>query len=316
MKTIDLYEQYLDRLRNGEADCTLTGEAVALQIVEQYHPESDFAVWMCLNDGRTALLNVSMDNGKAYTSEPPVIIGQEVFADEQLKGFLANGRTQGWWNLCFRKTDDGTVTYDTYYDTFFADDETTDTLLKIRQYAAGLLKAMPFRPSVPVFLTGRLSQVHLLGYILQEQISATVRLISATGDVTLDQLNDLRGKYCASRDGGSSLRLWYATEKGSSCVSLRSGQCHLLSLPLDEAILQQPIATGTTYRDILPTDQLTADFEEDGTSYMTLQLESVIDIFGHTLLLTQDCHNGRIHKLFTQPESATSNSQYDKQYGQ
>ena len=316
MKTIDLYEQYMDCLRNGEADCTLTGEAVALQIAEQYHPEGDFAVWMCLNDGRTALLNVSMSQGKAHMSEPPAVIEQNVFADETLKDFLNNGRTQAWWNLCFRKDNDDTVAYDAYYDSLFADDETTDTLLKIRQHAAELLKEMPFRTSVPVFLTGRLSQFHLLGYALQQHVSAPVRLTSATGSVTLDQLNDLRGKYCVSRDGGSSLRIWYGTEKGSSCISLRSGQRHILSLPLDEAILQQLVATDTTYRDIMPTDQLTADYEEGGTSYMTLLLEPVIDIFGHTLLVISDSHNGRKYKLFTQSDSTSSNPQFDKQYGQ
>lgn len=126
MNVISDYHSYISMIEQGDSQCVFEGELSVLSIfnAENGVLDSTFFVLDTLNDeGRTVLMKVAYD-GKSlriiegrYITTPLIDIAQCMSINDI-------GQVIKWWNLCYHNDRDGNVKYDSYYDIFYAANET------------------------------------------------------------------------------------------------------------------------------------------------------------------------------------------------
>lgn len=301
-KVTNNYEEYLTDLQNVRYACSLVKENLILQIVDRYHPKNDFQIWTDNEDGYQLIIKVDInEHGKIHIKELPIYDTTPLFKDEFIEGIFTSDHTINWWNLCYFSRSDGSVTYDTYYDVFYASNGTELKMAKAREELKKSLAKIPFS-KCPTYLVGNVAKLNALAYELEQILKAPVKRIEQTW-LSIEKMGKLRELYYEPLGEGKELKLHYSHQSATECIPLTNGSEFVLTLPLSSELFQQRFLGEHPYSELIAGDAPKPDLEEAGTKLLITSVKVSIDIFGNTVLTSHSNANGTKKCLLKSPIS-------------
>lgn len=291
MNTIYNYDEYISNLREEITSSIYAGEQSVLDILEVEAtniPIGQFYVWDTICDSEVVLLKVE------YHSESLRIL-EGVFMENALvsivNGFGINNLDEAirWWNLCYFRDKEGTVKYDSFYENFYAANETENKISDLNKALEKWIEDSFADVKGLICVLGDLSNCNPIIYQLQQR-GLEVKTVSIPNSENVSEFDNrklqLREQLAVPYCDADIVNMNFLTSDG---VGNSPAECHrsyLITIPIDLIRIDDNALGSFSYKDILPSEEFCRDYSCCGHDYAYLEMELFADLHGNTVLKT------------------------------
>lgn len=290
MDVISCYNDYLTKFEKGETSNFFFEEISVLEVLETYSENIPTGQFYILNitgeGGRIVLLKVEYDGKKLRILEG-------LFLENALmniaNSFYINNHNEAirWWNLCYHCDKHGKVKYDSYYDKYYAANETEKKMSDLQREIAKWIEDSFVGVEGLIYILGDLSNNNPIIYQLQQKglevkIFNNSKSLAEVNEHIIKQRERLAIPYC---DAGL-VTVGFLTSNGIEKCPAECHRSYLITIPIDLININDNAVGSFSYKDILPSEGFCRDYSCCGHNYCYVEMELFADLYGNTVLKT------------------------------
>ena len=273
---IDSYDEYISKRSQGKPTVHWAS-AIGKTIVDQFGEGTFFALnvnkskWDCYYFKVSSASNI-----RVVSRLNDIGLGEDDFPFDDLR---ENKKAQSWWKSVFFE-DNGSILYDSYYDSFRISDDCDVTFGKLLEKITGTLehfikKIAKYRTDalyVPLALYLYLP----LRYVLQSRICKVVRALPEI------QLCSDESRYVLQQC--KSEKIPVLSLAGGLAVSQLLGGNHIIvHMPLDDESLSSHLIGSNTWNDVL-VKASDFSYRVNDITFQIVKLDAQVDVFSNLFL--------------------------------
>lgn len=311
MTIIHDYNEYINRILNGETQSVFSGELSVIRTIESLGstiPEGKFYVWDNIGKPESPVVNLVEVNydGRCILISDIQHIDINLADIAQKLGIKDLEAALKWWNLCFFRDKNGEVTYDTSYNVLFVANESEFHLSSFISALDDVFQQVIIDCDNPMFV---IENSNPFVYLLQEK-SKDIHCItrSPLPDETIEDIrnsiNIIRNAYTTPNSKGTPITLsFYPKQKKSAANTIENR--FYVSIPCGCLNLEDFAIDGLRFKDVLPNGKVLKDYHCNSNDFMYLEYSYYVDLFGNTMLKTTNSmgHNHLVSLNINQIEN-------------
>lgn len=290
MTIIHDYNEYINRILNGETQSVFSGELSVIKTIESLGaiiPEGKFYVWDNIGKPENPVVNLVEVNydGRCILINDIQHIDFNLANIAQKLGIKDLEAALKWWNLCFFRGKNGEVIYDISYDVLFVANESEFHLSSFISALDDVFQQIIIDCDNPMFV---IENSNPFVFLLQEK-SKDIHCItrSPLPDENIEDIrnsvNTIRNAYATPNSNGTPITLsFYPKQKRGVANTIEKS--FYVSIPCGRLNLEEFAIGGLRFKDVLPDGKVLKDFHSNSIDYMYLEYSYYVDLFGNTML--------------------------------
>lgn len=292
MMIIHDYNEYINRILNGDTQSIFSGELSVIRTIESLGsiiPEGRFYVWDNIGKQENPVVNLVEVNYDGRYICISNVQHFEINLDDvaQNLGIEDLGTALRWWNLCFFRDKNGKVLYDTSYNELFVANESEFHLSSIISAFDEALQQIIIDCDNPMLV---FEKSNPLVYLLQEKCK-DIRCItrSSLPDENNEDIrtitNNIRNVYTTPNSYGNPIAFSFYPNKKKRTTSTVENR-FIVSLPCGRLNLDDYAIGNLRFKEVLPDGKVLKDYYCNTSDFMYLEYSYYVDLFGNTILKT------------------------------
>lgn len=292
MTIIHDYNEYINRILNGETQSVFSGELSVIRTIESLGamiPEGKFYVWDNIGKKESPMVNLVEVNydGRCILISSIQHIDINLIDIAQNLGIEDLNTAIKWWNLCFFRNKNEEVIYDPSYNELFVANESDFHLSSIISAFDDVFQQVLIDRDNPMFV---FEYSNVFVYLLQKK-SKDIRCItrsSLPGENNEDirtSIYNIRNVYTTPNVNGTPIAFsFYPKQKKRVTTSIENR--FDISIPCGRLNLEDYAIGTLRFKDVLPDGKVLKDYHCCSNDFMYLEYSCYVDLFGNTVLKT------------------------------
>lgn len=292
MEIIRNYDKYLSSLQNGQTSVVFGGEVSILEIYLTEGgniPNGMFYVWEVLNDSGIDILLKVENNGETLRILEGFLMENALMNIANSIGINDLDVAIKWWDMCYHRDKHGIIRYDSYYDRYYAANESDNKLSDFQEALALWIEDIFAGVEGLVYVLGNLANCNPVIYQLQQKGLET-KTVSIANSENVSEFEDrilqLREQLAIPCCDANIVNVSLIASNGIDNCPAECHRSYLITIPIDLISIDDNAVGSFSYKDILPSEKFCLDYSCCGHDYSYVEMELFADLHGNTVLKT------------------------------